>query len=109
MSLSESSETTPPPPQEPTKFELLVERKELKPDVAEKLHYVLSNCDIVLLCDDSSSMSQAISEDSTDPFAVKKSTRWSELKKLASILIEFVIAINPDGLELWFFSSPHGI
>lgn len=89
---------------EPTKFDLLVKRHELKPPVPEQLLSVLSKCKVVLLCDDSSSMKSAIAEEGTDPFAVKKSTRWLELKKLAAVIIEFVTATNPEGLDIHFLN-----
>src|SRR5207244_2774116 len=85
-----------------SKFDLLVKRHELKPPIPEQLKKVLTDCKIVLLCDDSSSMASAISEEGTDPFAIKKSTRWLELKKLAAVIIEFVTATNPDGLDIHF-------
>ena len=54
---------------------LFLHVQELNPLVSDKLYRVLNNTDIVLLCDDSDSMAQAISEESTDPFAPKRSTR----------------------------------
>jgi hypothetical protein len=85
-----------------SKFEILVKQNELRPEVAKQLYDVLSMCDIVLVCDDSSSMAATIAEDS-NPNA-KKTTRWMELKKLASVLIEFVTSVNPDGLDLYFLN-----
>lgn len=85
-------------------FELLVKKNELKSPVPEKLKNLLSTCKIVLLCDDSSSMANTISEEGSDPFAAKKSTRWLELKKLAAVIIEFVTAINPEGLDIHFLN-----
>ena len=77
-----------------TKFTAYVKQKEIAPRIADDLKRVLSTCEIVLLCDDSSSMASAISEDGRDPF-IKTSTRWSELKKLAAVLIELVTCVNP--------------
>lgn len=88
-------------------FEQLVKRHELTPTVAKQLKEVLSTCKIVLLCDDSGSMANTIAEEGTDPFAAKKSTRWLELKKLAAVIIEFVIATNDiDGLDIYFMNRP---
>lgn len=87
-----------------TRFELLVKQRELNCTTAQQLKDVLSSCEIVLLCDDSDSMAQAIAEEGTDPFAPKRSTRWLELKKLASVMIEFVTAINPNGLDIYFLN-----
>lgn len=85
-----------------SRFDLLVKQNELTPLVASQLREVLSTCEIVLLCDDSSSMKGSISE----PGSTKKTTRWLELKKLASVIIEFVTAINPNGLDIYFLNRP---
>lgn len=89
--------------QPPSKFDLLVTQNELRPEVAKQLHQVLSTCEIVLLCDDSGSMKESIIE----PGSNKRTTRWLELKKLASVIIEFVTAINPTGLDIYFFNRPN--
>jgi hypothetical protein len=89
---------------EPTsKFELLVKQNELTRNVAFQLQKVLSMCDVVLLCDDSGSMVEPILE----PGSNKQTTRWLELKKLAAVIIEFVTAINPNGLDIYFFHRPN--
>jgi hypothetical protein len=89
-----------------SRFNQLVKQNELAPNVANQLYEVLSGCEIVLLCDDSDSMSKPIAEEGTDPFADKRSTRWLELKKLASIIINFVTSINPNGLDIYFLNRP---
>jgi len=83
------------------RFDQLVKGYELKPEVASQLKMVLSTAKVVLLCDDSGSMTNTISEDLS---TTKKSTRWLELKKLASKLIEFVTAINSEGLDIYFLN-----
>lgn len=90
--------------QDLTRFDLLVKQRELNQTVADQLKNVLSTCEIVLLCDDSDSMNNPIAEEGTDPFAPKKSTRWLELKKLAAVIIEFVTAINSNGLDIYFLN-----
>lgn len=94
-----------------SRFNLLVKNKELNQGIAEQLRTVLSTTEVVLLCDDSDSMGNAIAEEGIDPFAPKRSTRWLELKKLASLIIEFVTAINPNGLDIYFLNRPevHGV
>lgn len=87
-----------------SRFEQFAKQKELNPGTAEQLRSVLSSCDVVVLCDDSDSMDQAIAEEGTDPFAQKRSTRWKELKKLAASIIEFVTAVNPNGLDIRFLN-----
>ena len=86
----------------PTKFDILVRQNELTSEVTKQLYEVLSSCEIVLLCDDSGSMKSSIIE----PGSNKQTTRWMELKKLAAVLIEFVTAINPNGLDIYFFHRP---
>jgi len=88
------------------RFDNLVRQYELNGVVAGQLKDVLSKCVVVLLCDDSDSMNRPIAEEGTDPFAPKRSTRWLELKKLASNIIEIVTAVNPDGLDIHFLNRP---
>jgi hypothetical protein len=87
---------------DPSRFELLVKQNELPQELALQLHQVLSNCEVVLLCDDSGSMKTTIVEGNS----TKLTTRWLELKKLASVIIEFVTAINPNGLDIYFLNRP---
>ena len=102
-----SAQQAPPAPsQELSRFDILVKNNELIPQVANQLWEVLSTCEIVLLCDDSASMNQPIAEEGTGAFAVKRSTRWLELQKLASIIINFVTAINQNGLDIYFLNRP---
>ena len=54
-----------------------------------------------MVCDDSSSMTGVIAEGNKSN---TKTTRWKELKNLAAVLIEFVTAINPNGLDLYFLN-----
>jgi hypothetical protein len=89
-----------------TRFDQLVRQHELNAAVATQLKDVLSKCVVVLLCDDSDSMNRPIAEEGTDPFAPKRSTRWLELKKLASNLIEIITAVNPNGLDIHFLNRP---
>ena len=86
-----------------SKFETLVKQNELSQQVATQLYEVLNMCEIVLVCDDSGSMAAEIAEDGLVNNS-RKTTRWSELKKLAAILIEFVTSINPNGLDIYFLN-----
>ncbi len=75
--------------------------------VANDLLSVIPRTRVVLLCDDSTSMRAPISEESTDPFAPKLSTRWLELKQLAAILIDFLVALRPEqGIDILFLNRP---
>lgn len=93
-------------PEEESKFDQLVKRHELKDPVPKQLQQVLSDCKVVLLCDDSGSMKKTIVEEGMDPFAPSKTTRWTELKRLAAVIIEFVTATNPEGLDIHFLNRP---
>jgi hypothetical protein len=88
-----------------SRFDQLVKRHELKDDVATQLKTVLSMCEVVLLCDDSGSMNTKIVEPGANANKIPM-TRWMELKKLASVVIEFVTAINEKGLDLYFLNRP---
>ena len=87
-----------------TKFENLVKLYELNSNVANQLREVLSTCEVVLVCDDSSSMARPVVEPGADPFAMNLVTRWSELKKLAGEVIKFVTSMNSSGLDIYFLN-----
>ena len=95
-----------PSTSENSRFDQLVRQHELNPTVANQLKTVLTSCVVVLLCDDSDSMNRPIAEEGTDPFAPKRSTRWLELKKLASNLIEVTTAVSQTGLDIHFLNRP---
>jgi len=89
-----------------TRFHQLCTQNELNPTVAEHLWECISTCEVVLVCDDSDSMSKPLCEEGTDPFAPRRTTRWSELKKLASVVIDFVTATNHKGMDIYFLNRP---
>jgi len=82
------------------RFTQLVKQHELKPETARQLYEILNKCEIVMLCDDSGSMQSTIVE----PISQKSTTRWMELKRLAAVVIEYVTAVNPNGLDLYFLN-----
>jgi hypothetical protein len=89
----------------PDQWAQYVTMKEWDVEIANKIYASLSNVRLVMVCDDSNSMRQAIAEEGTDPFAPKKSTRWLELKKLASEIITLGTIVNPqDGVDLHFLN-----
>ena len=103
----------PPPSEAPpsyvpdmTAFNSLVRRYELSPLVATQLLDVLSHREIVLLCDDSSSMLNTVVEEGSDPFASNNSTRWQLLKRIAASIIDFVSSTTHHGLDLYFLKRP---
>jgi len=56
--------------------------------------------------DDSSSMSLPIAEEGKGAFSAKTSSRWLELQRIAAILIEYVVALSPQGMDCVFFNRP---
>jgi hypothetical protein len=89
------------------RWNLYCKKRELPKEVADLLYSVILGCEkIILLCDDSDSMGQDISDEGTDPFANKNSTRWKELKRLAAALIDLITAIKPEGLDIYFLNRP---
>ena len=87
-------------------FQALVQRHELTPMVAQQLLDVLQHREIVLLCDDSSSMLNTVVEEGNDPFASNNSTRWQLLKRIAASIIDFVTSVSHHGLDLYFLKRP---
>ena len=87
-------------------FQALVRRHELTAVVAQQLLDVLQHREIVLLCDDSSSMLNTVIEEGNDPFASNNSTRWQLLKRIAASIIDFVTSVSHHGLDLYFLKRP---
>jgi hypothetical protein len=87
-------------------FIAFVKRCELSDVVANQLKDVLEHREIVLLCDDSSSMMSLVIEEGNDPFAANNMTRWMLLKKIAASVIDFVTSISHHGLDLYFLKRP---
>lgn len=75
----------------------LVEKYEIQPLFSEKL-FILSNYDIVLLCDDSGSMNTPL-DDNTG-----HSTRWEELKSVIKIVISIATIFDDDGIDIYFLN-----
>ena len=86
------------------KFSKLVEKYRIDTDVANHLETVLTNCKVVLLCDDSASMSTYIFKRYNGRTTHDNLTRWIELKELTSKIIELVSALNPFGLDIYFLN-----
>ena len=97
----------PPPPTTatyPDRFIQLIKRLELDATTAHDLYSVLTSADIVLLCDDSTSMTATIRPEPGNPQTGTTVTRWDELKRLAATLIDFITATNQDGMDIQFLN-----
>ncbi|AYV86673.1 MAG: hypothetical protein Sylvanvirus6_14 [Sylvanvirus sp.] len=85
-------------------FDNLVQRREIPTQMSLDLLKYIPQCKVVLLCDDSASMSNSIASEGKGAFLAKSTTRWLELQQLAFILIEFVTALCPDGMDIHFLN-----
>ena len=83
------------------KFKAIARQYEIRPDFCQKLRQ-LEGYEIVLLCDDSGSMSNIV-DDNKDPFG-RKITRWDELKNSVSIIVEIASTLDKNGLDIYFLN-----
>lgn len=89
-------------------FEEWVIQNEMNEVTASHIREILPTTKVVLLCDDSSSMSSKLPEEGTDPFAPTLSTRWLQLKRLAAGIIDLVTVVKHEGIDLYFLNrSPY--
>jgi len=65
----------------------------------------LEGFDIVFLCDDSGSMREVMSIDSKNVYD-KPLTRWTDLIQNIKIVIQLAIALDQDGIDLYFLNRP---
>ena len=80
---------------EPSKYEKiqnLIKKYEIDPYFSEHLD-ILSNCEIVLLCDDSGSMNNALDDHTAH------NTRWEELKSVVEIVVSIATIYDENGIE----------
>ncbi|CAF3375780.1 unnamed protein product [Rotaria sp. Silwood2] len=82
-------------------FNKFVNRYEISKAFADRLH-ALRGCEIVFICDDSGSMTAPIGE-MNDPFG-KQVTRWDELKRIVSIVVDLANVFDPDGIDVYFLN-----
>ena len=90
-----------------THLVLQCQDNELKPDVQDDLFGVLTTSRIVLLLDDSGSMRTRVVAPGASAFAAGPVvTRWSELERLAAIIVTMVTATTPAGVDVHFLNRP---
>jgi len=77
---------------------------EIRMDFALKLRQ-LEEFEIVFVGDDSGSMGTHVTDGSRDPFGAIP-TRWSELQRYASHVVEIASCLDPDGIDLRFLNRP---
>jgi len=69
---------------------------------------VLQSYEIVLICDDSGSMSLGTGAGS---YSAKGPSRWSELKDTVSCIVELGACFDASGIDIYFLNRPaiHGV
>lgn len=87
------------------RFRELAGRYEIRADFCSKLRQ-LEGFEIVIVCDDSGSMSNILDQTPGDPFG-KKYTRWDELKHYVSIVTDIAGVLNQNGLDIYFLNRPY--
>jgi hypothetical protein len=86
------------------KFASLAATYEIRQDFCQKLRQ-LEGYEIVIVCDDSGSMSSIIDDDKSNAFG-RKMTRWDELRNYVNIVTEIASSLDPDGLDIYFLNRP---
>jgi hypothetical protein len=84
------------------KFKDVVQRHEINNDFARRLRN-LEGYEIVVIADDSGSMSTPNNTTNADPFG-KSSTRWDELKKTLGVVVDIASVMDKDGLDIYFLN-----
>ena len=86
------------------RFRELAGRYEIRPDFCAKLRQ-LEGFEIVMICDDSGSMTHILDKTPGDPFG-KKYSRWDELKHYVSIVTDIAGVLDQNGLDIYFLNRP---
>ncbi|CAF4740904.1 unnamed protein product [Rotaria sp. Silwood1] len=84
-----------------TAFEDFIRRYNINETFATKLRG-LHGYEIVFVCDDSGSMQAPIGHASGP--GQQRSTRWEELKKTVSIVVDLASTLDPDGVDIYFLN-----
>jgi hypothetical protein len=83
-------------------FRSIMERYEIGTFYASKLRQ-LEGYQIVVVCDDSGSMSSPVDVTNGNPYAAVR-TRWDELKETVHIVAELAALLDRDGIDLYFLN-----
>lgn len=86
-------------------LQFLINTHNIKTALSQML-YILKEFNIVFLCDDSGSMNTKNTY--TDLNGTKKqTTRWEEAKEFVCNILDFAIALDDDGIDLFFLNRPY--
>ncbi len=84
------------------KLRSLAQQYEFKPENCSKIRQ-LEAFEVVIICDDSGSMSNLVDDNTGDPFGKKKS-RWDELCQTVSIVVEIAGVLDKTGVDVYFLN-----
>lgn len=86
------------------KFRMIASSLEISPAFASALRQ-LEGFDIVVIADDSGSMNTPVKVPGGDPYG-RPVTRWDELRGYVTNVTSIAIAMDPDGIDLYFLNRP---
>lgn len=84
------------------KFRDFIMKYEISNDFAIKLRQ-LEGFDVVIICDDSSSMNTVVTTPNTKNF-MNLPTRWDEMKTIIKIIMEATMLLDDDGIDIYFLN-----
>jgi len=83
----------------------LIQKYDIRTSLSQAL-YTLKEFDIVFICDDSGSMDTPCESIDSSGNVIRQ-TRWKEAEKITTTITDFSLALDGDGLDLYFFSQPN--
>lgn len=86
------------------KFRDFIMKYEISNEYAIKLRQ-LEGFDVVIICDDSSSMNTVVSTPNTKDF-MSLPTRWEEMRTIVKIIMEATMLLDDDGIDVYFLNRP---
>lgn len=91
----------------PTAFKQWLDDNEMPADIANDIFQVLMSTRVVLLLDDSGSMTtKVIPPGMSAMTATAAMTRWAELERLTATLVDMISAATSGGLDVHFLNRP---
>ncbi|CAF3519960.1 unnamed protein product [Rotaria socialis] len=84
-------------------YEDFTHRYAINKNYATKLHQ-LRGYEFVFICDDSGSMKNPIVCKDFSSRQQEETTRWEQLKKIVSIVVDLASTLDPDGVDVYFLN-----
>ncbi len=85
-------------------WEAYCSQSEVRPEIQRDLCDVIASSKIVLLLDDSGSMSTPVRAPGANVFAPVTTTRWSELMGDVASIVQLVTAVSTQGIDVHFMN-----